>query len=284
MMYDSTKQTVKFFIRRFRHIIEFEKHKTILRVFSFCLKNDVLKWHNELFFIVQHEMNQNFVIWKDELLKKYRFDRFEFIRKTQKMTFKFEKNTIFSQYFFKKTNTLRNDEIHDETLLIHYFWKNLNAQLILITSIRQNYDIVKSFNRRIKTNETTTKKMHDFFKKNVVRFIINIQISNQYQSRTNNKFVFSTNKVQRLINNYQNQKTTSTIMLSTSTKSNFKKKILFDNVNNKISIIKIRSFRFCRHCDDFYWNKNCSNSSKIIMIQIKKKKKIRRKINIERLR
>ena len=246
-------------------------------MFFFCLKNDVLKWHNELSFIVQHEMNQNFVIWKNELLKKYRLDRFEFIRKIQKITFKFEKNITFNQYFFKKTNTFRNDEIHDETLLIHYFWKNLNAQLILIISIRQDYDIVKNFNRRIKTNETTTKKMHDLFKRNVVRFIINIQINNQYQSRTNNKFVFSTNKMQRLINNYQNQKTTSTIMLSTSTKSNFKKIFLFDNVNNKISIVKTRSFRFCRHCDDFHWNKNCLNSSKIMMTQIKKKKKKKKK-------
>ena len=109
---------------------------------------------------------------------------------------------------------------------------------------------MKSFNRRVKTNETTTKKMHDFFKKNVARFIINIQVSNQYQSRTNNKFVLSTNKMQRLINNYQNQKITLAIMLSTSTKSNFKKVFLFDNVNSKISIVKIRSFRFCRHCND----------------------------------
>ena len=269
MMYDPAKQTVGFFIRRFRHIAELEGHRAVLRVLPLCLENDALEWHNGLSPTVQHEMNQSLAIWEDELLREYRPDRFESIRKAQEMTFRFGKDTTLSQYLSRKTNTLRDGGIHDETLLVHYLWEGLDAQLALATPVRQDYDTVESFSRRVRANETAAKKVHDLFKRNAARPTTNTQASNQYQPRTDNRFVPSANRVQRLINNYQNQKATPAVVLPTPAKPDFKKVPLSGNANSRIPATKTRPPRPCRHCGGPHWDKDCPDPSKTMMAQVK---------------
>ena len=128
-MYDLTKHIVEFFIRRFNHIVEIENVNAILRVLLFCFKNNVLKWYNELSLFVQIKINKSLTIWKNELFKKFRFNRFNSIRKVQQMFFHFDKNITFNQYFLRKINLLRDANIINETLLIHYFWKKIKRSI-----------------------------------------------------------------------------------------------------------------------------------------------------------
>ena len=121
---------------------------------------------------IQLKINDNFVVWENELFRKYRFNRFDSIKKVQQMLFRFDKNITFNQYFSRKINLFRNADVVDETLIVHYLWKKLNVQLVLIISIRKNNDIMNNFNKRIKVNEIVVKKVNDFVKK--FRFQFNI--------------------------------------------------------------------------------------------------------------
>ena len=150
-----------------------------------------------MFIFIQQKMNDNLIVWKNEFLKKYRFNKFDFLNKTKKMKFNFDNEKIFTlnQYFFRKINHLRDVDIQNEILLISYLWKKLNVQLILIIFFRENYDIVKNFDRRIKQNEIVVKKIHQKIAR-IIRFAINRSIDNKfrvqiiYQSQ-NYQFVFN---------------------------------------------------------------------------------------------
>ena len=43
IIFDFNKQTITFFIRRFKHIVEFKENNLILRIFFIYLKKDTLK-------------------------------------------------------------------------------------------------------------------------------------------------------------------------------------------------------------------------------------------------
>ena len=193
------------------------------------------------------------------------------------MLFRFDKNTTFSQYFSRKINLLRNADVNDETLIVHYLWKNLNAQLALTTSIRKNNDTVNNFSRKIKANEIAVKKINDLVKKFRFQFSIN-QFNVQF------KFVSSASRVQRLLNNYQ--KVTSVEMSSIqfrsinsfqfrlqsrSIKNNSKKISLLNKKNNRVFNFKLRTFRFCRHCDENHYDNVCS-THKVMLAEMKNEK------------
>ena len=244
---------------------------------------------------IQLKMNDNFAIWKNELFRKYRSNRFDSIKKIQQMLFRFDKNTTFSQYFSRKINLLRNANVINETLIVHYLWKNLNAQLALIISIRKNNDTVNSFNKKIKTNEIVVKKVNDLVKKSRFQFStfqLNISTTNQFNIQF--KFVSSTSRIQRLLNNYQ--KTTSVEMSSTQFRSiNFfqfrlqswpinndnKKTSLLNKSNNKIFNFKSRTFRSCRHCKKNHYDNVCS-TQKIMLTKMKNEKK--RNVQYDRIK
>ena len=279
MMFDSIKHAIDFFIRRFQQISKIENVWAILRVLLMCFEKNVLKWHNDFFFNIQMKMNADLTMWKNELLKKYRRNRFVSIRKIQQMLFRFDRNLIFNQYFSRKINLLRDAEMTNETLLIHYLWEKLNAQLTFVISIRKNNDIVDNFNKKTKINEIVVKKIHDLNKKfNITIRFYQKNIQNQNQSRQrSNQFFFTTNRIQRLIDNYQKTSTTTSAINRTQfTSNNVKKVSLLSNVNNKISTtkIKFKNFRLCRHCDDDHYDHLCfTKIFKIMTIEIKKKMK-----------
>ena len=129
-------------------------------------------------------MNNSLIVWKNEILKKYRFNKFDSLNKTKKMKFNFdnEKNFTLNQYFFRKINHLRDVDILNETLLISYLWKKLNAQLILIISFRENYNTIKNFERRVKQNEIAIKKIHQEISR-IIRFAVNRQIDNKFRQQ-----------------------------------------------------------------------------------------------------
>ena len=128
MIWDLTKQIVDFFIKRFYHIVELESTRIVLRVLFMCLKNDALDWHNDLSIKVRFEMNSNLTIWKDELFREFRLNRFEFMKKTKKMTFRFDdKNLTFNQYLTRKTNLLHDAEIIDENIIVRYLWEDFES-------------------------------------------------------------------------------------------------------------------------------------------------------------
>ena len=70
---------------------------------------------------------------------------------------------------------LYNASVTNETLIVYYLSKELNAQLILIILIRKDYDIVNSFSKKAKTNKIVIKKMYNLNKRiNVVCISISI--------------------------------------------------------------------------------------------------------------
>ena len=86
--------------------------------------------------------------------------------------------------------------------------------------------------------------------------------------------------MQRLLNNYQ--KTTS-IEMSLIAKIVDKKTFLQNKNNNKISIssiTKFRTFKFCRYCDDDYYDNVCFIQTKIIIIEVKKKTRSLTQLNL----
>ena len=95
MIFDSNKHTITFFIRRFNHIAKIEDERLVLRILLMCLVEErTMKWYNELFNIVRIEINQSLIIWEDELLREFRFNRFNFLKKAKRLTFRFENSTI----------------------------------------------------------------------------------------------------------------------------------------------------------------------------------------------
>ena len=150
MKFDSDIIFVAFFIRKFFQITFIEKHKTLLKILLMCLKKTAFEWHTNLFAKIKQKINYDLKIWKNKLLQKYRFNRHESLNKTMIMIFRFDEFLTLNQYLFRKTNFLHDAIIANENLMMNYFWKNFDVKLVLTTSIRQNDDILKSFNRKVR--------------------------------------------------------------------------------------------------------------------------------------
>ena len=110
-------------------------------------------------------MNRNLIVWKNELLKKYRFNEFDSFGEIKKLKFRCDKNLIFSQYLFRKTNLLHDDDIFEKHIMIQFIWNEFNVYLVMTTSIKKNKNTLKIFEKRIRENYQTTKKIHDLNKK-----------------------------------------------------------------------------------------------------------------------
>jgi len=55
------------------------------------------------------------------LLREYRLNKFKFLRKTKKITFRFEdKKQTFSQYFIKKINLLYDVKMQDKNIIVRH--------------------------------------------------------------------------------------------------------------------------------------------------------------------
>ena len=99
------------------------------------------------------------------------------------MTFRFDdKNLTLNQYFTRKINLLHNAKIIDENIIVRYLWKDFESQLILVTSMRENDDIIENFDRRVRNNERVARKVYELIKK------INIFINRDLQFQ--NRFTF----------------------------------------------------------------------------------------------
>ena len=279
MIWDFTKQIVDFFIRRFYHIVELENTRIVLRILFMCLKNDALDWHNDLSIKVRFEMNSNLTIWKDELFREFRLNRFEFMKKTKKMTFRFDdKNLTLSQYLTRKINLLHDAKIIDENIIVRYLWEDLESQLILVISMRKNDNIIENFDRRVRNNERVARKVYELIKKINVSINRDLQSQNRSTSQNYNvsrqtSFVSFVARIERLVNNYQktiNQTTMSTIATILRSNQSQSKKSLDDLDNSKLSF---RMKRSCRHCEDVHWDNECLTVIKKIMIVDAKMKK-----------
>ena len=209
MIWNSTKQTINFFIRRFYHIVELENIKVVLRILFMCFKSDILDEHNDLSIKIRFEMNFDLIIWKDELFREFRLNRFEFIKKTKKMTFRFnDKNLTFNQYFTRKINLLHETKIIDENIIVRYLWEDLESQLILVISMRKNDNIIENFDRRVRNNERVARKVYELIKKINVFINRDLRSQNRFTSQNYNvlrqtSFISFVARIERLINNYQ---------------------------------------------------------------------------------
>ena len=234
MMFDFNKISMKFFIKKFQQIVAIEKTKSILRILFLCMKTNALKWHNELSSNIQQNMNQNLTIWKNEFFKKYRFNRFESMQKTQKIIFRFDKKFIFDQYLTRKINCFKNVEINNEILLIFYLWKNFDVQLTLTIFFKKNLNTIDNFNRKMKNNENAIKKIHEFNKKSTIR-----STTSSIRDIANKSiYVFIANRVQRFFNNFQ--KTTSIVIITSTIIESIKKLFLIEKIN-------VRTYRFLKN-------------------------------------
>ena len=169
MDFNSKNTFVVFFIKRFQHITKIENENVVFRVFFMCLKEFALEWHISLSAVVRMEMNHDLRIWKNELFRKYKFNRFEFFKKVESFIFTFDDFLFFSQYIIRKINYLQNVGIINEDMMIQYFWNGLDSQLILATQLRENGNSLENFEKRIRQNESTVKKIYDFNKKKTIR-------------------------------------------------------------------------------------------------------------------
>ena len=196
------------------------------------------------------------------------------------MTFRFDdKNLTFSQYLTRKTNLLHDAKIIDENIIIRYLWEDLESQLILVISMRENDDIIENFDRRVRNNERVARKVYELIKKINVSINRDLQSQNRFTHQNYNvsrqtSFISSVARIERLVNNYQktiNQATISTITTMFKSDQSQSKKSFDDLDNNKLSS---RMKRSCRHCENVHWDNECLIViKKIMIIDVKMKKK-----------
>ena len=260
MKFDSNIIFVAFFIWRFFQITFIEKHEIVLKIFSMCLKKTMFEWHTSLFAKIKQKMNYDLKIWKNQFLRKYRFNRHESLNKTMIMIFKFDEFLTLNQYLFRKTNFLHDAIITDENLMINYFWKNLDVKLILTTSIRQNDDILKNFDRKMRQNKTVAKKIWKFEKQN--RFAKKNAFKFKWNKRNfSTTKIFFTNRMNKLFD-----KLFKADVLIKFKKSNFKSfcQSTISAKNRRDKLFFKFSRRFCKHCEKNHWNMNCKKKKKRI--------------------
>ncbi len=49
--------------------------------------------------------------------------------------------------------------MQNENIIVRHFWNNLEAQLTLATSLREDNNTTKTFNRRVRNNEQVARKI-----------------------------------------------------------------------------------------------------------------------------
>ncbi|KAG8532324.1 uncharacterized protein KY384_003965 [Bacidia gigantensis] len=122
--------------------------------------------HNCLSDDVRRELNSSLASWEDELLREYRPNRFDSLRAAEKLHFSFDKTDMsLSKYLSTKTNYLLDAGITDEYTVVGYLWQGLEGQLALATPLREDFDTIESFNRRVKNNEAAARRVYEDAKK-----------------------------------------------------------------------------------------------------------------------
>ncbi len=224
----------------FKHIAKLKESSSVLRVLLMCFFESVLEWHNSFFRTIRQEMNENLKVWEDKLLRKYKLNKFAFLKKAKKFVFRFDEQLILYRYFSRKTNLLHDAKIKDENIMIDYFWKNLNANLVLVIFMKENDDFLKNFDRRVRMNKTTTKKIYELFNKTRVwtyddQESRKTRFSNQQKIKfqESKKLSISMKRIERLMKK-----------LSTIAKFTIKEKTKIFKII-KISKTFLRSCRFC---------------------------------------
>lgn len=259
MMFDPNKQSAAFFIRRFQHIAELEGNDPVLRVLPMCLEGDALEWHNGLSARVRQEMNGSLAIWEDELLREYRPNRFESLKKAENMKFRFDDATLtISQYLTRKTNNLHDAGVVDEDMIVRYLWQGLDANLALATPMREEGDTIENFNRRVRNNEAAAKRVHDLNK-----------------SRTKPGPNLSTPnpaRVQRLLGNLaakglvQNtEPKVVPVEVRPRRPQELKRALETSNTKGNEQKPKKSPPRPCRHCNGDHWDNDCTDQSRKVM-------------------
>ena len=252
MNFDFAETSVAFFIKKFKHITKIKKKKIVLRILSMCFKKSTMKWHNNLSFKIKNEMNRNLTIWKNELLRKYRFNEFDSFEKIKKLKFRFDENLTFNQYLFRKTNLLHDDDIFEKHIMIQFIWNELDVHLVMTISIKKSENTLKNFEKRIRKNYQTTKKIYDLNKK------IQNRISFRFDK---NAKKISKNLIRQIMNRLATKNRTQynrTKKMKTTRKSF---KITNDSTSTKF-YKKKESFRSCRFCENSHWNNDCINKKK----------------------
>ena len=273
MKFDFEITFVIFFVRKFNQIIEIEKFETVFRILSMCMKKAALKWHTNLSIKIKKKMNDDFWIWKNELLRKYRFDRFVFRKKAENFVYRFDEFLIFNQYFSRKINLLYNAEITKKNIMIQYLWNKLEFHLQTTISRKKNDDILKNFEKRVRQNETTVRKIHEFYKKNRYEKFF---FKNRYENKNRyNKIFFKNQKSNNFsfdcINKFLKKFIKNDLIWIRIKKI----EIVFKNVSSTSK--KRLFFWFCKFCNDFHWNndyfkKNFKKKIKKMLLNIIKKK------------
>lgn len=272
MIWDFVEHFVKFFIRRFQQITNIEETRAMLKILFMCLKTNAFEWHNDFFVVMRAKLNENLIVWKDELIREFRFNKFEFLKKTKKMIFRFDdKEQNLNQYLIRKINLLHDASMLNENIIMRHLWEGLEIQLTLVTSLREDEDITKAFEKRIRNNEQIAQRVWKFNKKIIVRFAIQI-IDAHVQSTQYNRdiifFVSSIARIDRLINNYQkaiNQIVVS-IVIVTSTiifKLQSNRKPL-TSIDDNIKFLREKK-RPCRHCEEKHWNYECDQKDTLLI-------------------
>ena len=266
MIWDSSEHSVRFFIRRFQQIAEIEETRAVLRALSMCLKGDAFEWHNGLSTLMRSEMNESLAIWKDELLRKFRPNRFESLKKAEKMIFRFDdKKQSLNQYLTRKTNLLHDAEVSDKNIIMRHLWDGLKAQLTFVTSLREDEDITEAFDRRVRNNEQAARRIWKLQKRmtrsDQSTFLTNNNRGLTQSNRNTAPFVLSIARVDRLINNYQRTINKPTIpaiiakpvqpLSARSVAAAQSRKSLTPMKNNKLSRERKRP---CRHCGKNHWD------------------------------
>ena len=257
MKFDSEENFVVFFIRRFYHIAEIEEEQVVLRILFMCLKKFALKWHISLSTVIRAEMNRDLKVWKNELLREYKSNKFEFPRQTETMKFCFDESLILSQYLSRKINLLHDVEIISENLMIQYLYNDLNHNLMLITFMKENDDILKNFERRVRQNEQTTKCIYETFRKTRYESKETTKTYQRdlYQKKKKNQSDLSAKKIQKLLNKLSVKKKKYTSWIKTKEKKTEIK--LFKKIADEKK--SRERLRFCQFCDKSHWNNECIN-------------------------
>lgn len=156
------------------------------------------------------DWNRAVRIWEDELLREYRLNKFESLKKAEALTFRFDEKLIFSQYLSRKTNLLHDVGIANEDIMINYFSDGLDIKLTLTTSLREDEDTFENFGRRVRQNESAAKRVHDLKKKRLTKkFVKKSYVKKAYalklrhQKRQND---LSSKKIQKLLTRLSSRK------------------------------------------------------------------------------
>lgn len=146
--------------------------------------------------------------------------------------------------------------------MICYLWDELDAQLILITFMKKNKDILKNFERRVPQNKQAAKRVYKLNKR-----------------AQNNRVQFKFDK-----NNNVSEILIRKIMNCLSIKN--KTKILYSRIKDAETITrkslkiekkllsKSKSPRPCRFCNGLHWDRYCTKKNNIKKKVIKKVKKV----------